>query len=147
MGRPARLTVPGRYDQINALCTFILRGAEEAGFSADERFRIELACDEACTNIIQHAYQGEHAGQIEASWEVTGGDFIITLRDNGRAFDPSSVATPRIPADRADVEGLQVGGLGIHFMRTLMDEVIFRSERPGVNVLIMTKRLPGKGTP
>lgn len=140
MASKNNLTIPGRFDRIREACDFVVAGAEEAGFDPDEVFRIQLACDEACTNIIEHAYGAEGEGDIRVSWHKEKGAFIIELRDNGRPFRPESVPYPSMPDSADDVDELQVGGLGLHFMRTLMDKVEFSFNEEG-NRLIMVKNL------
>lgn len=140
MASPKNLTIPGRYDRIREACDFVVAGAEEAGFDPDEVFRIQLACDEACTNIIEHAYGVEDAGEIGVSWEIKKGAFIIELRDSGRPFRPETVPSPSVPDTPEDVDELKVGGLGLHFMRTLMDEVKFSFNDEG-NHLVMVKNI------
>ncbi|MFZ0546113.1 MAG: ATP-binding protein [Candidatus Promineifilaceae bacterium] len=140
MASPKRLTIPGRYDRIREVCDFVVAGAEEAGFDPDQLFRIQLACDEACTNIIEHAYKAENVGDIRVSWQVEKGAFIIELRDNGRPFRPEEVPSPSVPENAYDVNDLKVGGLGLHFMKTLMDEVKFSFDNNG-NRLIMVKNI------
>lgn len=140
MASKKNLTFPGRYDQIREACEFVVSGAEEAGFDPDEIFRIQLACDEACTNIIEHAYGAEDAGQIQISWQFKQGAFTIELRDNGRPFRPETVPYPSMPDSADNVDELKVGGLGLHFMRSLMDEVEFSFDKDG-NRLVMVKYL------
>lgn len=133
------LTVPGRYDRIAEICAFVGAGAAKAGFDPDERFRIELATDEACTNVIQHAYGGEEIGIIRVSYEDTSDAFIIRIHDEGKPFDPLQIPAPNIPDSANDIDELRIGGLGIHFMRSLMDKVEFHPKDNGGNTLIMIK--------
>lgn len=144
MASPNHLTIPGRYDQIREACDFVVSGAEAAGFDSDEMFRIQLACDEACTNIIEHAYGGEDIGDIQVSWQNDQGAFIIKLQDNGRPFAPKEIKPPSIPDAEDDLSELKVGGLGLHFMRTLMDEVKFSFNAEG-NQLLMVKYISKEG--
>jgi serine/threonine-protein kinase RsbW len=140
MASPKNLIIPGRYDRVREACDFVVAGAEEVGFDSDEVFRIQLACDEACTNIIEHAYGAEDAGQIRVSWQNKKGAFIIEFRDNGRPFQPDKVPSPSVPDSPNDVDEMKVGGLGLHFMRTLMDKVDFSFDGQG-NHLVMVKYL------
>jgi serine/threonine-protein kinase RsbW len=141
------LTVLGQYDQIRETCDFVCEGAREAGFDEATVFHIELACDEACTNIIEHAYADEDRGLIHISYETEADQFIVTFHDNGRTFDPNSIPLPlTVQADTATDatihETLKEGGLGLHFMRQLMDHVTFQSDPKQGNTLIMVKKLP-----
>jgi serine/threonine-protein kinase RsbW len=139
MARSGSFTIPGQLGSIGDACAFVVSGAEQAGFSVDELFRIELACDEACTNIIEHAYGGDNVGDICITWQIDTQTFTITMSDDGRPFDPDEVPPPQIPGDPDELNDLKIGGLGIYFMRNLMDEVRFsRDERQG-NTLVMVK--------
>ena len=135
-----RLRFSARYEHIASACDFIAEAAVQAGFNEDAVFQIQLACDEACTNIIEHAYR-ERQGEIEIAHTILEGQFVITIRDQGHAFDPTIVPNPQLSLDADDIEQLKVGGLGLHFMRRLMDEVIFSFEGKD-NTLTMRKRLP-----
>ncbi|GAB4277919.1 MAG: anti-sigma regulatory factor [Candidatus Promineifilaceae bacterium] len=141
MPKKQEIVVPGRFAEIKTLCQFIIKGAAAAGMDETALFHIELACDEACTNIIEHAYGSEDIGTIYASWHVQDEQFVITLHDHGRPFNPADVPTP--PTEHTPGK-IKVGGLGIHFMRQLMDSVTYHFDDDHGNTLIMTKKLPGK---
>ena len=143
------LTVPGRYKEIKRICEFVAAGAAQAGFDEDTIFHMELCCDEASTNIIEHAYGEEGAGNIIISYKASNDDFTIVMRDNGIAFDPSAVPPPpAIANNEASAEELtsqlRLGGLGLHFIRNLMDEVHFTSDGRQGNQLTMVKKLNAK---
>lgn len=139
MGSQKSLSVPGRYDQIRRLCAFVGEGARQAGFDDDTIFHVELACDEACTNIIEHTYEGEGVGEIQVSWKLSDEKFTVIIRDYGPRFDPTEVPDPPVPPALDEVEELRVGGLGIFFMRRLMDDVTFSYSHGKGNVLTMVK--------
>lgn len=149
MGDKHVLTVPGRYEQIKPVCDFVADGAMQAGLKDAAIFHIELACDEACTNIIEHGYGGENLGSIRVSWEKVNNSFVITIRDNGHPFNPDTIPEPVMPPKPDDpafseedvVNSLKVGGLGIHFMRKLMDEVRFQFDKATGNTLVMIKKI------
>jgi serine/threonine-protein kinase RsbW len=138
------LTIPGRYEQIQTACQFLAAGAESAGLDEQAVFHVELCCDEACTNIIEHAYGGEDQGNITVSYHTEGDAFVMTIRDNGRSFEPANVPPPQSVSsdDPQDaVKNLQVGGLGIHFMRQLMDDIQFVFDKKKGNQLTMIKKI------
>jgi serine/threonine-protein kinase RsbW len=146
------LTVPGRYKEIRRICEFVADGAAQAGFDEDTIFHLELCCDEASTNIIEHAYGEEGIGTIIISYEKVDDAFRIVLQDNGQTFDPTTIPPP--PALGSGNESpeeltsqLRIGGLGWHFIRNLMDEVSFTSDRQAGNRLVMVKRLAPKDVP
>jgi serine/threonine-protein kinase RsbW len=140
MGSKKSLSVPGRYDQIRRLCAFVGDGARQAGFNEDSIFQVELACDEACTNIIEHTYEGEGVGEIQVTWQYNSDFFTVIIRDHGPRFDPSGIPSPSVPPKLDDVEELPVGGLGVFFMRRLMDKISFDYHQGKGNVLTMVKR-------
>lgn len=143
------LTVPGRYAEIKHICDFVAEGAMEAGFDDDAIFQVQLACDEACTNIIEHTYEAEDAGNIRIRWEIENTYFKITIMDSGKKFDPRVIPPAPVPPgpvqldDGEDLD-VKVGGLGVYFMRKLMDRVTFDYTEENGNILTMVKRLPEK---
>jgi len=150
MGKVHVLTVPGRYDQIQTICEFVSTGARRAGLGADAVFHMELCCDEASTNIIEHAYGAEDIGQINVTYEITDESYVVTLHDDGRPFDPATVPEPTQPRAEDDsddaalgdiMNSLQIGGLGIHFMRKLMDEVKYSFNGQHGNTLVLVKKI------
>ena len=146
MGEKHVLKVRGLYNNIRQICDFVTEGAQAAGLGEGAMFHIELACDEACTNIIEHAYEGEDVGEIVVSWWVADSDFVVTFHDNGRSFDPTHVPPPAITdlSTTADPENLRVGGLGIHFMRNLMDDIQYSFDPNTGNTLTMIKHIVGE---
>lgn len=156
MTQPHALTINGRYANIQQVCQFMTAGARQAGLDETAVAHIELACDEACTNIIEHAYGGEDKGSITAKWEVIDGHFIMKLYDNGRSFRPNKVPKPNLPTNNRDndhlvdsddlIANLKIGGLGIHFMRKLMDDIRYELDAETGNTLIMVKQFAGKTT-
>jgi anti-sigma regulatory factor (Ser/Thr protein kinase) len=109
------------------------------GIGAGERsiFEVQMAVDEACTNVIKHAYS-EGEGPITLIFELADDEFIVTVRDKGKPFDPSSVPAPDL---HADLDKRRIGGLGMHFMRKMMDEISYRFDAEEGNELTMKKKL------
>jgi serine/threonine-protein kinase RsbW len=137
MCREQTRTFPARYENLAAIDQFVAEGAERAGFDSCTVYQVQLAVDEACSNIIQHAYGGEGEGVIECSRRIQDGHLTIVLRDYGAPFDPASVPEPDIGAG---LEERTAGGLGLYFMRQIMDEVIFDFDAEAGNVLTLVKR-------
>jgi len=141
MSKQRTITVVGRYENISQLCDFIETAATAAGLSFHSTFYVRLACDEACTNIIEHAYGGEDLGTITASWEIIQNNFVITLLDHGKPFSPETVEKPHISTETGQIENLKAGGLGLHLIEQVMDGFSFHFEPEG-NTMIMVKELP-----
>ncbi len=131
-----KLTVPGRYDRLAEICAFVAQAAVEAGLDEATSGRCQLAVDEACTNVIEHGYGGEGKGNIEIVCAPRPGELTITIRDQGREFDPTQAPDPKLDIS---VEDMGIGGLGIYFMRQVMDSVSF-SRSGSTNTLVMVKR-------
>ena len=100
-------------------------------------FAVETAVDEACANIIDHAYSGK-GGPIHISCEFKRGSLVIAINDKGRPFDPHAVKSPDL---EADLDKRKIGGLGIHIMRKLMDDVSYSFDAKKGNTLVMKKAL------
>lgn len=130
------LTVRSRPENLSRIADFVHRVAHSWGLNERETFAVSMAVDEACTNIIEHAYRGEE-GPIEIVCRREGDDCRIVIRDWGHPFDPSKVPEPDLVAP---LEEREVGGLGIFFMRRLMDEVHFSFDPDQGNVLTMVRR-------
>jgi serine/threonine-protein kinase RsbW len=130
------LTVPGRYDRLAQLCQFVATAATEAGLDESESSHCQLAVDEACTNIIEHGYGGENLGEIRLTCDPGPGELTITIQDHARPFDPTDVPEPDLSAP---LDEMRIGGLGLYFMRQVMDAVEFNYEDGG-NTLVLVKR-------
>ena len=111
--------------------------AEQAGFSCNEIYSIELSTDEACSNIIEHAYAGQPQGVIDISCVADDRQITVVIHDHGKQFDMSAVPKPNLSKKLSDRE---VGGLGVFLMHKLMDEIHFSSSKKSGNTLTMTKR-------
>jgi serine/threonine-protein kinase RsbW len=140
---PMRTVIfPARFEQLDAIRGFAAQAARDAGMQQSEIDAIELAVDEACSNIVEHAYRGRRSGEIECTCDASAEGLTIILRDHGKPFDVSKVP---IPDTDADLKDRRVGGLGIFIMRKLMDEVRFEAFGKSGNVLTMFKRRGVKG--
>lgn len=127
-----------KFEFLDEIRDFVGEIARAGGFSDREVYNIQLATDEAASNIIEHAYEGVSEGVLEISCGVKDASIKIILVDHGESFDPSDVPAPDL---KADLSERKIGGLGIFLMRKLMDEVHYEAE-PGKNrnTLTMTKR-------
>jgi serine/threonine-protein kinase RsbW len=130
------LTVGGNLENLASIADFVIKAAQSSGLDEGATFDVQMAVDEACTNIIQHSYGGEGKGEIALRCELTGDDFVVTIRDHGRPFDPECVPAPDLTCSLPE---RREGMLGLYFMRQLMDEVRFRFDAKG-NELTMVKR-------
>lgn len=130
-------TFPGRYKSLAKISEFVSQAVEEVGFDEATAYTILVAVDEACTNIIEHAYGGEEQGDIQCSCEVTEDSLTIILRDRGVPFDPTAIQEPNFSVP---LEELECRGAGLVLIQRIMDEIHFSSTPEGENVLAMIKR-------
>ncbi|MBK8782014.1 MAG: ATP-binding protein [Anaerolineales bacterium] len=133
----AHSTFPARFEFLDEIRDLVAEVAREGGFSEKEIYSLQLAADEAASNIIEHAYAGISNASLDVTSEVDGDEIIITMRDNGKPFDPSKVKHPNL---KADLSERQIGGLGVYLMRKLMDSVQYEANSRTGNLLTMTKR-------
>ena len=133
-------TFPSQFEQIREIGRFVLEGAVRAGFDERGAYHIELAVDEACTNVVEHAHAGRDDGSIDVTWQINDSSFHIIIEDDGQPFDPSLVEIV-LPSAETKAQNVATGGLGMHFMRTLMDEVRYEREQTKNRVTLM-KWLP-----
>lgn len=135
------ITLTADLDALAKVSAFITNAAEISGLDERATWQVQLAVDEAATNVIQHAYAPDEVGDISLSWHCEANRFIVTLRDFGKQFDPQAVPEPDISSP---LEERQVGGLGIYLITRLMDEVRFDFHPQEGNVLTMIKYItPG----
>lgn len=128
---------PGRYDSLEKISKFVVTAAKAAGLSDHAVYAVELAVDEACSNIIEHAYGGENQGEVECSVNVRQGELTITLKDKGQPFEPKKVPKPSV---NVPLRELKLRGVGFFLMNKMMDEVYYRTTPEIGNVLTMIKR-------
>lgn len=127
-----------KFEYLDEIRDFVAEVARRAGFNDRDVYNIQLATDEAASNIIEHAYEGVGDGVLELSCGMDGDSIKIVLTDHGEPYDPESIPMPDL---KADLSERKIGGLGIFLMRKLMDTVHYESH-PEINsnTLTMTKR-------
>ena len=132
------LIIPATLDSLDTVSKFVARATTQVGLDDHAAWQVQLAIDEAVTNIIQHGYADSARGTIELGWQIVGPMLELVLRDHGRHFDPSDVP---MPDTAAPLEDREPGGLGIFLMHKLMDGVRFSYDDQRGNVLTMQKRI------
>lgn len=127
-----------KFEYLDEIRDFVAEVARRAGFNDRDVYNIQLATDEAASNIIEHAYEGVGDGVLELSCGMDGDSIKIVLTDHGEPYDPESIPMPDL---KADLSERKIGGLGIFLMRKLMDTVHYESHSEiNSNTLTMTKR-------
>lgn len=130
------VTFTAKFEFLDEIRNFVGQIARENGFSDKDVYNIQLATDEAASNIIEHAYELVSDGKLVISCDFGEERITIVLTDWGIPFDPSAIPMPDL---KADLSERQIGGLGIFLMRKLMDEVHYTPGADG-NKLTMIKR-------
>lgn len=118
------LKVKSSTDNLELIRSFTRSSALDYGFNEEIIDKIILAVDEACTNVIKHAYKYSPEGDIIINIKASDNKFTIAITDYGKDFDPSLVPDPDI---KKYYQQHKVGGLGIYLMKKLMDEVNYNN--------------------
>ena len=134
------LEVPAALESLGTISDHVVACARAAGLDDHAVWEMQLAVDEAATNIILHAY-GDHdlTGPVIVESVLRGDEFTIHLHDRGAPFEPDAVPDPDLTSP---VEERKTGGLGVYLMRTLMDRIDFQFGVDGYNIVTLVKRLP-----
>jgi len=137
-GQKLSLRIPSQTKKLLVVRKFISDAAKSCGFKDDEVNKIALAVDEACTNIIKHAYNYAEDGEIDVAVYMRNSEFEVLIQDTGKNFNPRSVSVPDM---KEYLTHYQRGGLGMYLMKKLMDKVEYRIQ-PHRNIVRLVKYLP-----
>ncbi|MDZ7270854.1 MAG: ATP-binding protein [candidate division KSB1 bacterium] len=139
-----RLRLLSQTENLEIIRNFVGHIARRVGFDDEDATKIEMAVDEACSNVIKHAYERDAHKPMDIVVKIDYDKLTVVVTDHGKGFDPSSIKMPDMKEYLAE---LRVGGLGIYLMRTLMDEVSF-DIKPGVrNQVRMVKYFIKRNSP
>ena len=136
-GTKFKLKVEANLKNLSVISNVISKAMKQAKIDAAIIPKVLLAVDEACTNIALYAYP-ERKGYIRLACWLNHDDFVISIEDNGKPFNPCSVPPPKLDVNLDD---RRVGGLGIHFMRKFMDEISYKYDPKMGNQLTMRKHV------
>jgi len=132
------LQVPSSTANLALIREFVSSTASQAGFSENDIAKLELAVDEACANVIEHAYGHDISKEVVVRVRLDDETLKIDIEDTGNGFDPELVNQEEL---EQLVNKRKTGGLGMRLMKTLMDEVRYEIEPGKKNALHMMKRL------
>lgn len=104
----------------------------EAGLDEKKKGEVVLALDETLSNILRHAYPAGTEGKVEVDFSDEADRIEIVVRDFGKKFDLNQVPEPLLPPEKA-------GGLGVYFIKKLMDKAEHDPHFHGGNRLVLTK--------
>lgn len=133
-----KLKVKSKTENLSIIRDFVNSYAVDAGVAPDIIDNIILAVDEACTNIIKHAYHSVPDGEIIIKIELSDKKFNVAITDYGNSFSPEKIPKPDL---QKYYKQKKVGGLGMYLMKTLMDEVEYRSVPGKYNEVLLSKSI------
>jgi len=139
--RTFMLQVPSSTENLALIREFVTTIGNQAGFSPAEVAQLELAVDEACANVIEHAYGRDMTKEVSVRATLDGDAVQIDVVDTGQGFDPAGIE--QLELDKL-ISTRKSGGLGMRLMKTLMDEVHYEIVPGKKNELHMVKRLHKK---
>ncbi|MGV8109049.1 ATP-binding protein [Methanospirillum purgamenti] len=119
---------------VTQLADFLSEILEAENSPPDVENAMQLAAEEAVVNIMNHGYKGG-PGLIEIRCIISAHQVVLCIRDEAPFFNPLTLPTPDT---EAGIDERRIGGLGVHLIRSLMDEVTYKQTESG-NCLIMKK--------
>lgn len=136
MNEQLRLRIDNRLPELDRLRDEVEGFLSRCGVGGRESFHIQLALDELVTNVINYAYEVQGGHGIDLTLTSAPGLVDMVLEDGGKPFNPLLAPEPDVcvPA-----ESRRVGGLGIHFVRKVMDELYYE-RTDGRNILHIRKK-------
>ena len=138
--KTSELRIKSKTENLSVIRDFVSENALTAGIPVSTVENIMLAVDEACTNIIKHAYKSCPEGEIIINIEYNKEKFTITIIDYGKSFEPERVPLPDLQKYYREHK---VGGLGIYLMKSLMDDVKYTSVPGKYNQVLLSKNISG----
>jgi serine/threonine-protein kinase RsbW len=132
------LHVPSSTQNLAMIRDFVTSVGTQAGLGDDDVAHLELAVDEACTNVMEHAHRGDVTKEVIVRAEFDERTLRIEVFDTGTGFNPATVSQEDVGQL---VHERKSGGLGLRVMRKLMDEVSHEIVPGNKNRLRMVKRL------
>lgn len=122
------LTLPSDIKNLPHFIACVSKTARGLGFNTERVGQVELAVEEAIANICRH---GGATVPIELICMEDAGVFVLQISDSGRPFDPTTAPAPDL---KADIASRPIGGLGVHLIKNVCDDVQYCREG-GRNIL------------
>ena len=133
-----RLDVPAHPASLERVRRFVREAARLAGLEDRAAGHVTMAVDEACSNVVEHAYGGESGHAFEVWAGAQGTEFVVRIRHTGRAFDPARYVGPTRLDEGATLR--RKGGFGVFLIGQLVDDVRYHT-RGGVSEVRLAKHL------
>jgi serine/threonine-protein kinase RsbW len=135
MAKPLTLRKPASTEHLALFLSLVDVLAQRHGLPPTAVVDLRLLAEEACVNVVHHAFPQGEPGELSLSVSYDAGVATIVLEDDGAPFDPSQAPEPVLEAELGD---RPIGGLGWHLIRTLADDVAY-ARHDDRNRLTLTK--------
>jgi serine/threonine-protein kinase RsbW len=133
--------IKSQTEKLSIVRDFITEAARNFGFDDESAGNIALAVDEACTNIIKHAYENRPDREIDIRVQMNKQIFEVIVTHQGKLFDPRLFKSPDI---QEYIAHPRRGGLGIRIMKLLMDNVDYKILPDKKCEVHLIKKLPSE---
>ena len=130
-----QITRAAELESLQIFRSFITECCAQYGIPQETVLELKLAVDEACTNIIEHGYEGMDPGSIILSFRIKSDRILVQITDFGHVFEPVEAPKPDV---QAALEDHELGGLGLYLIYQTMDDIDYQSSEEG-NTLTFTK--------
>lgn len=132
------VSMPAKLDELSGLQEQVARFGAAQGWPADWEYQVELSIEELVVNIVNYGFDEGGAGRVDVVLDSSPDALRIEITDNGRPFDPFHEAP--LPDLDSNVDERPIGGLGVHFVKTMMDEASYRREGDRNHVTLVKRR-------
>ena len=136
-----RIIMKNEITEVARLRTFFFSVCREYDIDDDTAKTLNLALEEWVVNVISYAYPKGMRGHVEVTANVNDEVLTLVIKDHGVAFDPTLHEEVDI---NAELDEREIGGLGIHLVRTIMDTMEYQRTADGYNRVTLTKTLNKK---
>jgi anti-sigma regulatory factor (Ser/Thr protein kinase) len=125
------IELPAELGALPAADAFVLTAARDARIAEERLWRLQLAVEEAVVNVLRYAYPPGENGTVRIGCAATAGRLLVTIRDQGRPFDPLALEEPDVTGP---IEERSIGGLGVFLLRQMVEALTYRRAE-GMNQL------------
>jgi len=135
---PRRIIMKNEMSEVSRMRGFFLSVCREHNIDDDTFKTLNLAIEEWVANVISYAYPKGIRGHVELTAKVVDDVLTLVIKDHGAPFDPTQQTEVDVDAQ---LDERQIGGLGIHLVKAIMDTMHYERTADGYNVLTLTKEL------
>jgi serine/threonine-protein kinase RsbW len=128
------ITIPSNPKYLSVVRSVTVKVGQVDGIREELLEDIRLAVDEACANVIKHAYRGDTSGKIVIKYTTTPDNYQVIITDNG-------IKAYNYLLKGRDLDDVRPGGLGIHFIKRVFDVFELDEKKKKGNRLILIKHL------